>query len=170
MVGWDVSLDASIPSAKGGSVRFLGKVSDVGDSPTLYATDRGTIVVQGWQVSDPDLPPTPAGEARAEIPTELLRFAPQPGAEAVTAELSDDDFYALFRDYRWSGLRLESRSHTDVPDERADVRAFLAGELTHERDELPQFWIDLLHRHSEMGCPLRRVRVMEEPCRTTTGT
>ncbi len=29
-------------------LRFLGKNSVPGDSPTLYATDRNSFVVQGW--------------------------------------------------------------------------------------------------------------------------
>jgi hypothetical protein len=49
---------------------FLGKDSQGGQSPTLYATDRDTYVVQGWRV--PDDP------AAVEIPPGLLRFA-KPG-------------------------------------------------------------------------------------------
>src|SRR6266480_4853719 len=32
---------------------FLGKETTGGQSPTLYATNRGTYVVQGWIVTDP---------------------------------------------------------------------------------------------------------------------
>jgi hypothetical protein len=35
-------------------IRFLGKETDQGDSPTLYATDQGTYLVQGWKVTDPE--------------------------------------------------------------------------------------------------------------------
>ncbi|APU16526.1 MULTISPECIES: hypothetical protein [Actinoalloteichus] len=43
---------------------FLGKETQGGGSPALYATDRGTYVVQGWKVS---------GHAtRVEIPHRLL--------------------------------------------------------------------------------------------------
>jgi len=47
----------------------------------MYATDRGTLVVQGWRVTDPDalaqlaergLPNT---ETAVEIPRQLIRFA-----------------------------------------------------------------------------------------------
>lgn len=45
-------------------LRFLGKSTQGGGSPTLYATDRGTYVVQGWKVdSDP---------RSVEIPHRLL--------------------------------------------------------------------------------------------------
>jgi hypothetical protein len=36
-------------------IRFLGKVTEHGDSPTLYATDQGTYLVQGWKVTDPEI-------------------------------------------------------------------------------------------------------------------
>lgn len=42
-----------------------------GDCPAVYRTDRGTIAVQGDQISRP----TPDGEAIVEIPVELLREA-----------------------------------------------------------------------------------------------
>src|SRR5439155_11298671 len=45
---------------------FLGKDTQGGGSPTLYATDRGTYVVQGWKV--------PEQNASVEIPKPLLRF------------------------------------------------------------------------------------------------
>lgn len=34
-------------------LRFLGKESKPNESPTLYATDQGSYVVQGWIVTDP---------------------------------------------------------------------------------------------------------------------
>jgi hypothetical protein len=45
---------------------FLGKNTQGGGSPTLYATDRDTYVVQGWKVPD--------RETSVEIPKPLLRF------------------------------------------------------------------------------------------------
>jgi hypothetical protein len=43
--------------------------------PTLYATDRGTFVVQGYVVNDTDVT-LPEGEALVEVPAELLREVP----------------------------------------------------------------------------------------------
>jgi hypothetical protein len=34
-------------------VRFLGTDSHNGGSPTMFATDRGTLVVRGYAISDP---------------------------------------------------------------------------------------------------------------------
>ncbi|MEU7830366.1 hypothetical protein [Nonomuraea sp. NPDC049129] len=60
-------------------LRFLGSTSDGGACPTLYETDRGTFVVQGDEVTDPEalaeLRNVLPGESFVEIPKELLRFA-----------------------------------------------------------------------------------------------
>ena len=70
---------------KGCSVKltFLGTSSENGQCPTFFATDRGTFVVQGWKVTDPDAiaqMDIPAHETAVEIPAELLRYAPRPNA------------------------------------------------------------------------------------------
>lgn len=47
------------------------------NSPTLYKTDRGSWVVQGWVVDDPDALATlnlPAGETAVEIPDRMIQF------------------------------------------------------------------------------------------------
>ncbi|GAA3989193.1 hypothetical protein FOF52_01160 [Thermobifida alba] len=46
-----------------------------GTCPTVYATDRGTYVIQGYVVSDSELAgqvDLPRGEAAVEVPRELL--------------------------------------------------------------------------------------------------
>ncbi|MCF6476492.1 hypothetical protein FAF44_50385 [Nonomuraea sp. MG754425] len=57
-------------------MRFLGSTSEAGACPTLYETDRGTIVVQGLQVTDAealaDLRDVLEGETAVEIPRELI--------------------------------------------------------------------------------------------------
>ena len=45
---------------------FLGKETQGGGSPTLFATDRGTYVVQGWKVPDQT--------AMVEIPPRLMGY------------------------------------------------------------------------------------------------
>ena len=63
--------------------QFLGKDPDsqVGNSPTLFATDRTdrrTYIAQGWVVTDPqvlaDVGPVPEGEALIEIPEDVLVY------------------------------------------------------------------------------------------------
>lgn len=59
-------------------IKLLGSDSQVGDSPTLYATDRSTYLVQGWRVLDPEALAAmsiPEHETVVEIPSALLRFA-----------------------------------------------------------------------------------------------
>lgn len=64
----------------------LGTTSGTTTCPNLYETDRGTYVVQGYVVTDPEALAAirerglPDGETVVEIPKELLAFASQPGA------------------------------------------------------------------------------------------
>ncbi|MFD7237742.1 hypothetical protein ACFWAT_20860 [Streptomyces syringium] len=63
-------------------LRFLGKNSTPGDSPTLYASDQGTYVVQGWKVYARDLVmqlDVPAGHTVVEVPIELFEHLTQDG-------------------------------------------------------------------------------------------
>lgn len=63
-------------------LRMLATTSGGGNCPTLYETDRGTIVVQGYVVDDPealaDLQDVLPGETVVEVPLELLtRYVPR---------------------------------------------------------------------------------------------
>ncbi|GII83171.1 hypothetical protein Ssi03_11610 [Sphaerisporangium siamense] len=57
-------------------LRFLGSTSEAGACPSLYETDRGTIVVQGLTLIDPearaDLREVLPGESAVEVPRALL--------------------------------------------------------------------------------------------------
>ncbi|NNJ61044.1 MAG: hypothetical protein HKP61_08855 [Dactylosporangium sp.] len=59
-------------------LRFLGADSEQGTCPAAYATDRGTFVVQGKLILDPealaDCVNRGSDEAIVEIPKELVRF------------------------------------------------------------------------------------------------
>jgi hypothetical protein len=60
-------------------LRHLGTDTGGTGCPALYATDRGTFVVQGWRVTDPeaiaDLIDVRENESYVEIPKTLLRYA-----------------------------------------------------------------------------------------------
>ncbi|MEV4918828.1 hypothetical protein AB0K47_18685 [Streptomyces tirandamycinicus] len=61
---------------------FLGKNSTPGDSPTLYASDQDTYVIQGWKVHANDLLmqlSVPAGQTVIEVPTELFEHLTKDG-------------------------------------------------------------------------------------------
>jgi len=45
-----------------------------GTCPTIYATERGTVVIQGQQINDSDVA-LGEGEVLVEIPAELLKEA-----------------------------------------------------------------------------------------------
>ncbi|SMD21733.1 hypothetical protein [Kibdelosporangium aridum] len=61
---------------------FVGKdpESNPTGSPTVYRTDRGSWVVQGWVVNDSQALAQmniPAGETCVEIPDRMLQFLQQ---------------------------------------------------------------------------------------------
>lgn len=62
---------------------FLGTTSNNGSCPNIYATDRGTYVVQGYRITDPEALAAlgerglPDHETAVEIPAALLGFAPK---------------------------------------------------------------------------------------------
>lgn len=62
-------------------ITFLGTTSTTGQCPNLYETDRGTYLVQGTRVTDPEALATlharglPEHETVVEIPKALLSFA-----------------------------------------------------------------------------------------------
>ena len=60
-------------------ITFLGKDSTPNDSPTLYRTDRGTLLVQGYEVNDPEALAAmkiPPGETVVEVPPSLMKYLP----------------------------------------------------------------------------------------------
>ncbi|MER5529831.1 hypothetical protein ABT075_35485 [Streptomyces sp. NPDC002677] len=73
-------------------LRFLGKNSTPGDSPTLYASDQDSYVIQGWKVYANDLLmqlDVPDGQTVIEVPTELFEHLTKDGHE--TGEIKSFD-------------------------------------------------------------------------------
>jgi hypothetical protein len=67
---------------------FLGKMSDLGESPTLYATDRDTYVVQGWKITDEATAAQLAlgdGEIAVEVYARLLGHLVKDGVAGTVA-------------------------------------------------------------------------------------
>ena len=62
---------------------FLGSPSKNGGCPNVYATDHGTLVVQGTRITDADALQTlkerglPDHETAVEIPLSLLAYFPK---------------------------------------------------------------------------------------------
>lgn len=66
---------------------FVGKDPDSNPtgSPTVYRTDRGTWVVQGWKLTDSGAlaqMSIPDGEAAVEIPDRMIEFFRQEDRDA----------------------------------------------------------------------------------------
>lgn len=63
-------------------VRYLGSGSGEGGSPSVFETDHGTLIMQGYRVTDrqalSDLGEIPDHETVVEIPRELLRYVEEP--------------------------------------------------------------------------------------------
>lgn len=79
-------------------LRFLGKNSNVGDCPTLYATDRDTYLVQGWKVFANDLLmqlDVPEGQSVVEVPTELFEHLAEDGLPAGEFKRLEDPLRIL---------------------------------------------------------------------------
>jgi hypothetical protein len=81
LLGWrDAGLDrrnsVQVPGRSSAvKLKFLGKDSTPTNSPTLYATDQGSYVVQGWVVTDAvllDRLSVPEGQTVVEVPAALL--------------------------------------------------------------------------------------------------
>jgi hypothetical protein len=85
-------------------LRFLGKATQGGGSPTLYATDRATYVVQGWKVS--------AAADQVEIPQRLLAHLEPGTCLGVRLEDTGRGSFTL------AGAAVDSAvlSAMDVPD------------------------------------------------------
>lgn len=105
-------------------LRFLGKNSNVGDCPTLYATDRDTYLVQGWKVFANDLLTqldVLEGQSVVEVPTELFEHLEKEGLPAGRFRRLEDPLMILTPTgtYVVQGLEVtdpEALSQMDIPD------------------------------------------------------
>jgi hypothetical protein len=71
---------STLPEREIMKLTFLGKDSTPNDSPTLYATDRETYLVQGYVVTDPEALSQmriPQGETVVEVPRRLMTYLPE---------------------------------------------------------------------------------------------
>jgi hypothetical protein len=83
-------LDTSNIATKGRimEIRFLGKETEHLNSPTLYATDRGSYLIQGWKVTDPEILSKldmPEGETVVEVYARLIAHLVKDGLSGVVA-------------------------------------------------------------------------------------
>lgn len=73
-------------------LRYLGKESQPNNSPTLFETDQGSFVVQGWIVTDPDVLGrimVAGDETVVEVPPKLMIHLAQAGLVGDVTNLVD---------------------------------------------------------------------------------
>lgn len=88
---------------------FLGKNTTGTQSPTLYASDRGTYVVQGWRTSQPD---------QIEIPHPLLAYL-EPGT--CLGALLKDTGHGTFTLEGEPVIDTEALEQMSLPDHETSV-------------------------------------------------
>lgn len=122
-------------------LRFLGKESTPTNSPTLYASDADTYVVQGWIVTDPAVLARLAvgdHEDVVEVPANLLSFLAVDGLDGDVAQLVPPIVHVLENgNYIVQGRRVddaEALGQMTIPDHetcvevpKAAMRALLIG-------------------------------------------
>jgi hypothetical protein len=66
----------SSASPTGTRLELIAKLCPAADCPTVYRTEHGTVLVQGYAVTPTDVGLNPPeGEVVVEVPIELLRAA-----------------------------------------------------------------------------------------------
>ncbi|MBO1417817.1 DUF6879 family protein [Streptomyces sp. FH025] len=145
-------------------LRFTGSTSGGGGCPSVYETDRDTVVVQGSRIdpADPirnDLRDLAEDEDVVEVPRQLLeRFAPTRPTPAPSDLVTGADFEALFRDFAHTARRLETRTHYDIENERESFDQFLDGSDVDLSWFTP--WLDTMREQTNAGKTVARVRVV----------
>ncbi|MBF6297830.1 hypothetical protein [Nocardia amamiensis] len=99
-------------------IRFLGKNTNKNGCPTLYITDRGTYVVQGWRVAGPP--------NMIEIPHPLLAFL-EPGT--CLGVLLQDTGHGTFLLSGEAVTDPETLSKMDIPDHETCVEVLVGQEI-----------------------------------------
>jgi hypothetical protein len=130
-------------------IRFLGKETITGDSPTLYATDRGTYIIQGWVITDPEMLAKldlPEGETCVEIYARLLAHLAKDGLRGTLTSWTAPIVHVMDNgNLVIQGKRVTSakiRRELTMPDNedcvevsRAALAALLWGDGEHGTDD-----------------------------------
>ncbi|MEU2271490.1 DUF6879 family protein [Streptomyces olindensis] len=146
------------------ALRFLGTTSEDGDCPTLYEIE-GTdeILVQGDRETDPQhlaqLRDVKESETFVRVPRELLtRYAPRTPAPELQPFAAVSH---LFREFRHTAWRLETRRGYSTDRRGPKWQRFLAGEdVGHDPDNA---WRANVREQTAQGKRFARVRLVDEP-------
>ncbi|MCD0452487.1 hypothetical protein LO762_25360 [Actinocorallia sp. API 0066] len=126
------------------SIRFMGKVTSGGDSPTLWATERETYIIQGYKITDPAvavLLDISEGETCVEIYAMLLANLAKDGIFGVVRNMRAPIVHVLPNgNYIVRGRRLtdpDAREQMSMPDHEDAIevpKAVLAALLEDPED------------------------------------
>ncbi|MGH3911947.1 MAG: hypothetical protein ACRDTC_00845 [Pseudonocardiaceae bacterium] len=107
---------------------FLGKESRPDESPTLFATDRDSFVVQGWIVTDPEILAMIVlrdDETIVEVPAALMAHLAKDGISGDVVNLVPPIVHvAVNGNYIIKGLRVtdpEALGQMHIPDHETCV-------------------------------------------------
>jgi hypothetical protein len=150
-------------------LQFLGKTgeSGSGECPAVYLTDRGTYVVQGKTVTDPealkDVRDLAPDEAVVEVPADIIALAKKP-AESPRM-VKGREFLELFTGFEHTAFRLEVRDRYNATGEAERFARFLAGDESWRRlDRIERAgWFAMMREATSAGKRVERVRVVTEP-------
>lgn len=141
---------------------FIGKDPDSNPtgSPTVYRTDRGSWVVQGWVVTDSEA----LAQMESPMASPVWRFrtgwSSFSGGEIVLS-ITDEEFNRLLSVFEQEALHLETRDAYGTAVELPHMAKWSAG----EPDDLEwlQGWCSALREHVKAGKSVRRARIVSEP-------
>jgi len=134
--------------------------------PTVYETDRGTFVIQGNRLTDPDARADLAnmlpGEDAVETPRETLLGAMRvaSGASRMLA-VDSAEVLELFETFEHTAFRFETLDRYAVPEEDEALRRFLAGEPPDR--SLFASWFALVQAATAARKTIQRVHLVSEP-------
>jgi len=106
---------------------FLGKETTGGQSPTLYATDRDSYVVQGWRVSDADILARAETdqETVVEVPAKLMTHLAKSGLNGQVKQIAPPIVHVTPRGtYIIRGMRMTDSTvlaQMDIPPHESCV-------------------------------------------------
>jgi hypothetical protein len=122
---------------------FLGKDSQPHQSPTLYATDRDSYIVQGWAVADPTIHGSrsvPDTDTLVEVPAKLLDHLAKDGLNGAVTNLAPPIMHVTADgNYIVQGARVndtDALAQMAIPEHETCVevpKAAMAGLLTEPR-------------------------------------
>lgn len=118
-------------------IKFLGKDSTPTNSPTLYATNQDSYVIQGWIVADPALLAgltVPHDETIVEVPAALLDHLALDGLDGAVNNVAPPIVGVTDNgNYIMQGKRVtdtEVLSQMNIPDHETCVLITKAAVLT----------------------------------------